>query len=1350
MKKITIYIISAFVTLNVFAGKDISGNNPAVFSANKTNVGSCNPSTTQVDLDINNIRARLLGGGDFWWDGVNNAKYQYPKIDQTTGELEKNVIFAGALWFTGIDDGSNLRCAAQTYRNQGHDFWTGPLEIGGAIPDQVCSDFDHHFVVYGKEIAQFIADFESNGGSISESDIPDDIKYWPGKGNPLLLSHPTFNKWYFNNGSLAPFFDKNSDGIYNPLNGDYPVIKVAVNSGTGFEEGYYADQMIFWVINDNGNSHGRTNGTELGVQVNCLAFAFQTSDELNDMTFYTYEIFKKTAGSISQTYMGVFVDPDLGGQADDFIGCDTVRSLGYCYNADNNDEIYNAGPPIMAIDYFEGPLDDDGNELGMSSFVYFNNCGSGPQCDPDDAAGFRNFQIGNWGNGVPITCGGTGFGGTIPTKYCYPGNPAVSTGSSAASCTNWSECSASNTPGDRRFLQNSGPFKLSSAQSQRISIGVMVVGTDASTYGGCPDIEAELGIADNKAQFLFDNNFGIVDGPDAPTLKIREMSNQLAISLVNLTGSNNIGENYLIEAAGASSTDADTAYTFEGYVLYQLKDNKVTAKDLSDPAKAKIVLQSDIKNGVSNVFNYVFDQTSGMYVPQTKVLGNNTGVQRSVLITDDLFADGESGLVNYKTYYFAAIAYAYNNYRQFDPLDPLGNTAQLDQYLQGRRNYNVYTAIPHKVESEVGGTTLNAEYGQGVVVTRKEGQGNGGKIVELTQTSIDEILSSNFMDFIQYEPLFDPIGFKIIDPLKVQDVDFELVIKNDASTVIDENAYWDLIVKDKNGAVKETIRSVRNIDKPYEQIIEEYGILINVGKPLPINTNLANGNSVYDYLTSSIAYKDESKRWLKFVADGSNGGDLSPSNWIRSGTFENTGYLKQIFDAHQYDELSGSANTTFYDADNIFTKMVNGGFAPYCLTANYRKDFTVKEDPTLPSNLTTSPKYVYGPAFVWDVYSTPANDSVKNPINTLDQLASVNVVLTSDKTLWSKCIVFETGEDEVANVGNAKKGQIRKQAAIDINGVASTVDTGYSYFPGYAINVETGERLNIAFGESSDRVDNNGNDMIWNPTTKLYDNLTDIPVTDDRVPVFGGKHFIYVFKTKYDECKDMHDVLLNPANFNNPSIPTAVEDIYKDIMYTSIPAMAEGFTLKSLAEGLIPNDVTIKIRVETPYNPFETAGTFEVGTNNTFPRYQFSTIGLAPSFNQGTVAKSALDNIRVVPNPYFAYSSYEVSPNSGVVKITNLPDVCTVSIFTMDGKLVKRFNRAVGNGGNSASTRQDLSQGQVVGVSNLDNSIDWNLKNAKDISVASGTYMIYVNAPGVGEAVVKSVVFIRPPDVTNF
>ena len=41
------------------------------------------------------------------------------------------------------------------------------------------------------------------------------------------------------------------------------------------------------------------------------------------------------------------------------------------------------------------------------------------------------------------------------------------------------------------------------------------------------------------------------------------------------------------------------------------------------------------------------------------------------------------------------------------------------------------------------------------------------------------------------------------------------------------------------------------------------------------------------------------------------------------------------------------------------------------------------------------------------------------------------------------------------------------------------------WFPGYAIDLETGERLNVIFSEDSWLAGENGRDMIWNPTSNI-------------------------------------------------------------------------------------------------------------------------------------------------------------------------------------------------------------------------------------------------------------------------
>src|SRR5690606_36949686 len=100
--------------------------------------------------------------------------------------------------------------------------------------------------------------------------------------------------------------------------------------------------------------------------------------------------------------------------------------------------------------------------------------------------------------------------------------------------------------------------------------------------------------------------------------------------------------------------------------------------------------------------------------------------------------------------------------------------------------------------------------------------------------------------------------------------------------------------------------------------------------------------------------------------------------------------------------------------------------------------------------------------------------------------------------------------------GNPSKMRLRKHASVDKNGKAVgdagynaaegdlTGATGMGWFPGYVIDVGTGERLNLAFGEDSWLIGDNGGDMIWNPSSNIFGSAGQ--------PVFGGQHWIYVFK----------------------------------------------------------------------------------------------------------------------------------------------------------------------------------------------------------------------------------------------
>src|SRR6185436_12656684 len=44
-----------------------------VADTHRIEAGDCKAATSQIDLNINNVRARLMNGGDMWWDLISTA-----------------------------------------------------------------------------------------------------------------------------------------------------------------------------------------------------------------------------------------------------------------------------------------------------------------------------------------------------------------------------------------------------------------------------------------------------------------------------------------------------------------------------------------------------------------------------------------------------------------------------------------------------------------------------------------------------------------------------------------------------------------------------------------------------------------------------------------------------------------------------------------------------------------------------------------------------------------------------------------------------------------------------------------------------------------------------------------------------------------------------------------------------------------------------------------------------------------------------------------------------------------------------------------------------------------------------
>ncbi len=1358
------------------------------------------------------MKSRINTAGNMWYPpGEDIPQYFVP------AQSSKTSLFSGAIWVGGLDVNGQLKIAAQTFGQYGINYWTGPLTTDGTafIDEATCAQYDKQWVITKAEVNLFRAWFNSKdpAAEFPNYQVPEAILNWPAHGNTSK------GQSYF----MAPFFDVDGDNEYNPVeSGDYPYYDFTnelcpnnfkgvadyvptptpdtkdgtVKGGLLVDQVLKGDQTIWWVMNDKGDVHTSPNGASIGLELRSQAFAFATNDEINNMTFFSYEIINRSTYELTQTYFAPWTDPDLGNGWDDFVGCDVGRGLGYCYNGkdvDGNGEVnaYGDQPPAVGIDFFQGPYMDpddidnpkytfdtvagqvvqtqvvdasingvnfgngivDDERFGMRRFVYYNNDLS-PSGNPREANEYYNYLRGIWKNNAPMQYGGDGFntgvvgpiarfmfpGDSDPWNWGTGGNPP--NGGYNQNGKYWTEEQEGNPPGDRRFVQSAGPFTLKPGAVNYITFGIPWA---RATSGGAKASVDLLRVVDDKCQALFDNCFKILDGPDAPDMTIQEYDKEFVFLLSNSELSNNYNEAYneidvtIIRPDSIPAATFDSTYTFEGYQVFQLKDKDVSVENLHDPAQARLIAQFDIKNNVTKLTNFNYNEAIGAAVPVVEVEGKNRGIKNSFVITEDAFASGDKTLVNNKQYYFLALAYAYNQFAPYfiDAGSPEGLKGQSKPYLAGRNNIKVYTAIPHK---NLGGLQLNSKYGDQPQITRIEGKGNGGLQVKLTEETIEQIMSRDPSDSthrigspdypIAYEAVYEsgygPLAVSVIDPLSIQDADFELkldslvpqyrtelsgytgLVVDPTHTVTDTASMlvskWHL----KNLNTNEVINSDTTIITPKDKILPQYGLSINMDQvytPGKYRVGFLKPDDTYNdfyailakengYISSSITFADKSgkKDWLTGVEDTDDG---LYSDWIRSGLAKT-------------DAPVGSEEAmTKYDPDGTYEHVVEGTWAPLILTTDLSEN---------------------GPS----IFKNNANAHKKYQMS-MKQISSLKLVITNDKSKWTRSPVIEMQTNSALSEGHVLPFSLRHSPSLDKDGNPAAAgsgastnpmdanyisDSGMSWFPGYAIDPETGERLNIVFGEDSWLSAYNGRDMKWNPTADKLDKVSNEVVT-------GGKHYIYILRPGFSKelTKDWDQDVMFPAydagasfikilNFLDEKYPAETFNLVKK---RALYAMVSWVNMPLLKEGheVLESDVSIDISIGRPYDRYYSYDTvpgdpsaYGGDLNNHYPLYKFSTSNMVPRIStDDNVIESALDEIKVVPNPYYAYSAYETEPLDNRVKITNLPPKCEISIYNLAGVQVRHLNKD-----------NDLTY------------LDWDLKNFAGVQIAGGMYVIYVKA----------------------
>jgi hypothetical protein len=725
--KSSFYLVFSLILLSSFVLKA-----EGVEGKDKGKVYKTTGSPQITKFNINNISTFFGNDGISDLNITGDSGFQFPIGSGKTVFYESGFVYGGN--YPKADGTKEFRISGSTY-NRGQQ--PGRILPDGTREDQnlphvriyrVRPDFKDPNADYSKEIM----DEGKTKAAISEQYAKD------------------WNEWPAQYG--APYTDVNKNGQYDPAV-DIP----------GFPG---ADQTIWFVANDLDPIQAvKLYGSEgLGMEMQATIFGYNQQNALGDALFRKYLLINKSGKNITEFYVCMWSDPDLGGDAgDDLAGVDTLLSLGYIYNGDDTDPSYGQYIPAAGFDFLQGPIvpgtaNDQAifknkirkgfKNLPASTFFLFTqsvaNWG-----DPtlgnytNGALRFRNlFEGKNATLGTPFIDPLTGK----VSKFFAPGDPVTGQG--------WVD-GILFPKQDRRIGLVAGPFNIAAGDSQEVVVGQLAAGGVAPvTRLGAV---ALLKYQDLQVQQAYNNFFQVPTPPKAPIVPIDEVT--------KIGKATELDQQLIInwyedrQRAAEIESHNQLGYKFQGYVVYQLPRLNAQLNE------GKIVATFDLIDQIGNIESLVFDPETNSTTKRFTKFGNNSGIQRNITITRDLIRGGIP-LANGTEYYFVVSAYSYNP-------DPNAVPNVLET-LSSR-----ILAVPHSPNP---GTSFPATNGSSITVTRAAGVADGA----FTATIVDPALITGN----SYDLRFTAKDTVLIGTVKVPYPKWEIFNKEQNRVVVGSLDYY--------------------------------------------------------------------------------------------------------------------------------------------------------------------------------------------------------------------------------------------------------------------------------------------------------------------------------------------------------------------------------------------------------------------------------------------------------------------------------------------------------------------------------------------------------------------------------
>ena len=367
------------------------------------------------------------------------------------------------------------------------------------------------------------------------------------------------------------------------------------------------------------------------------------------------------------------------------------------------------------------------------------------------------------------------------------------------------------------------------------------------------------------------------------------------------------------------------------------------------------------------------------------------------------------------------------------------------------------------------------------------------------------------------------------------------------------------------------------------------------------------------------------------------------------------------------------------------------------------------------------------------------------------QLANKNIAqdgtfVVSDKpaSISNDLIVISLYTEGVDYIVNYASGTLRRTGNSNIPDL-STVYIAYHYYPIYESTDLIGGDSNPVFNgihvSVMDEVE-----LSWDAekTRWLDGSKTNLKISVGKSLIgikkefYPGEYELKFASTNIDSAITYtNNVVKIPVNYSAREISTGVP-------IPIITFLAESGNTKNLqwdpgeqivffkpySKGTIQDTLTWGVTISStlddstvvPIIPTDGDILF-VATNRPFTnvdKFSIETIGANVSKK---IASKNMDNIYVVPNPYVGYNQIEPTnklpgQTRGEKRIyfENLPSKCTIRIYSLAGDPVKVLEH-------------DVLQENAREY--------WNLLNEDGFSVSYGVYIAHIDAPGVGEKILK-------------